>query len=377
MINIAITANTSWYIYNFRINTIRALLKKNFNIFIISPYDSYTENLKKEGCKFIPINIDRGGTNPSKDFFTFISFCKIYKDNTFDCILNFTPKNNIYSTLAARVFKINTINNISGLGFLFSNKKLSSLVARFLYKISQTHARTVFFQNKHDMELFIGKGFVKKENVILINGSGVDLERFVYHESVNDGVIRFLLSARMLYEKGVQHFVEAADQLKKRHGESIEFNLLGFIDKDNPSAISENTINNWVKNGSINYLGVTDSVEDIIKNVDCVVLPSYYREGIPKSLIEAGAMGKPIITTDSIGCRNTVDPDINGYLCEPKSTISLIEQIEKIIKMPRDELILMGKSSRLKMQNEFDERIIINKYLSQINMFLKEANTHD
>ena len=225
------------------------------------------------------------------------------------------------------------------------------------------------------MELFIGKGFVKKENAILINGSGVDLERFVYHESANDGVIRFLLSARMLYEKGVQHFVEAADQLKKRYGEFVEFNLLGFIDKDNPSAISENTINNWVKNGSINYLGVTDSVEDIIKNVDCVVLPSYYREGIPKSLIEAGAMGKPIITTDSIGCRNTVDPDINGYLCEPKSTISLIEQIEKIIKMPRDELISMGKSSRLKMQNEFDERIIINKYLSQINMFLKEANT--
>lgn len=372
MVNIIVSANTSWYLYNFRKNTILNLLNNGFNVTVISPKDDYSKKIEALGVNYINVKIDQGGTNPINDLKTFLNFKKIYSSGNYDIVLNFTPKNNIYSTLAAKKNGIKVINNIAGLGVLFINENITSKIARLLYKISQRKADKIFFQNEDDKKLFLQHGLAKESITDRLPGSGVDLSRFELTPACDDGVVRFLLIARMLYDKGIGHYVEAARELKAKYGDKVEFNLLGFLAVENPSAVSKEDMQKWVDEGIVNYLGVSDEVEKEIGKADCMVLPSYYREGVPKSLLEAGAMGKPIVTTDNVGCRETVDDGINGYLCDVRSTSSLIECLDKMINHTHQERIEMGVRSREKIEHEFDEKIVINKYLDAINVLLKE-----
>ncbi|MEQ5318746.1 glycosyltransferase family 4 protein [Providencia vermicola] len=363
---IAITANTSWYIYNFRQNTIKALIAAGYSVVAIAPKDDYSSRLEKLGCKFIHLSIDQGGKNPLNDIKTLFHFYRSFKVNSIKCVLNFTPKNNIYATLAASFLKIKTINNIAGLGTLFIEENLSSKIARTLYKISQKKASKIFFQNEEDRSLFLQGGYAHEDITERLPGSGVDLARFTISPAADDGVVRFLLIARMLYDKGVGHYVEAARELKQKYKQNVEFYLLGFLGVNNPSAISELEMQKWVDEGVVIYLGTSDSVEKEIAKVDCMVLPSFYREGVPKSLLESGAMGKPIVTTDNVGCRETVEHGVNGFLCQPRSTESLVASLEKIILMTHAQRLEMGQESRKKMAREFNEQIIINQYLRAI-----------
>jgi glycosyltransferase involved in cell wall biosynthesis len=371
MTTIAISANTSWYLYNFRKNTILALIKQGFIVIAIAPEDEYSDKLLRLGCQFIHINIDQGGTNPVKDIKTFFDFYHIYKTKNIDVVLNFTPKNNIYSTLAAHSNNTKAINNIAGLGILFINESITSKIAKFLYKISQSKASKLFFQNEEDRQLFLENKITTTVPTDRLPGSGVDLSRFTLTPAPDDNKVRFLLIARMLYDKGIQQYVDAARNLKQKHGTNVELCLLGFLDVNNPSAVSTVDMDSWVEEGIINYLGVSDNVEQEIAKVDCMVLPSYYREGVPKSLLEAGSMGKPIVTTDSVGCRETVDDGINGYLCEPRSSESLTEKLSFIIDMSHEQRLEMGLKSREKIQKEFDEKIVINKYLAAVDVCIQ------
>ncbi len=364
---IGITANTSWYLYNFRKNTILAMIDEGFEVFAIAPKDDYSDKLEELGCRFIHIDIDSGGTNPVNDLATFYNFYKMYKSNSIDVVLNFTPKNNIYSTLAAKLVGIKSINNIAGLGTLFISESPASKIARVLYKYSQSKADFIFFQNEDDRALFKSHQIALNVKSDRLPGSGADLSRFILSPAPEDGVSRFLLIARMLFDKGIGQYVEAARALKSKYGNSVEFRLLGFLDVDNPSAVSKAQMNAWVDEGVVNYLGTSDNVEAEIAQVDCMVLPSYYREGVPKSLLEAGAMGKPIVTTDNVGCRETVDNGFNGFICEPRSTKSLIDALDKIITMSHSERLKFGTNSRHKIENEFDEKIVIKKYLLALN----------
>lgn len=368
---VAISANTSWYIYNFRKNTILALIDAGYHVIAIAPLDEYSHKLESFGCEFIEVDIDQGGTNPIKDLKTIFTFNKIYKKRSIDVVLNFTPKNNIYSTLTAFYNGTKVINNIAGLGILFINESLSSKIAKFLYKLSQSKANKIFFQNEDDQTLFLKNKLAPKYLADRLPGSGVDLLRFEAKPSKDDGVVRFLLIARMLFDKGVGHYVEASRILKNKYGKQVEFRLLGFLDVDNPSAVSQNQMDEWVREGIVNYLGISDTVEQEIAMVDCMVLPSYYREGVPKSLLEAGAMAKPIVTTDNVGCRETVDNGVNGFLCEPRSTLSLVDKLELIIEMNHEQRVNMGQLSRKKIEREFDEKIVINKYLSAVDACIK------
>lgn len=368
---IAITANTSWYLYNFRRNTIKNLIESGYKVLAIAPKDEYSARLEELGCFYNNINIDQGGTNPFKDIITIIDFYKIFKKNNIQCVLNFTPKNNIYSTLAARRMNIKVINNIAGLGILFIEENISSKMARFLYRISQKSATKIFFQNEEDRSLFLNSGYVPKEITDRLPGSGVDLTRFTVKTAPDDNIVRFLLIARMLYDKGIGHYIEAARILKQKYNQSVEFRLLGFLGVNNPSAVSESEMQSWVSEGIVTYLGVSDTVEEEIAQVDCMVLPSYYREGVPKSLLESGAMGKPIVTTDNVGCRETVDHGVNGFLCQPRSTESLASALELIIQISHEERLEMGLASRKKMAEEFDEKIIIDKYLLAVKDCLR------
>lgn len=370
MKNISISANTSWYLYNFRKNTILALIDQGYHVTAIAPQDEYSNKLSALGCEFIDINIDQGGTNPIRDIKTFFSFYRIYKNKNIDVVLNFTPKNNIYSTLAAYFNGSKSINNIAGLGILFINESATSKIARFLYKISQSKASKLFFQNEDDRALFLDKKITKDIPTDRLPGSGVDLSRFMLSPAPDDGCVKFLLIARMLYDKGIQQYVDAARSLKAIYGDQVEFQLLGFLDVNNPSAVSSADMQVWVDEGVVNYLGTSDNVEQDIAKVDCMVLPSYYREGVPKSLLEAGGMGKPIVTTDNVGCRETVNDGVNGYLCEPRSSESLQEKLALIINMTHEQRLVMGQKSREKIKNEFDEKIVIKKYLDAIEACL-------
>lgn len=368
---IGISANTSWYLYNFRRNTIIALLEAGYKVVAIAPKDDYSKKLESIGAIFYHIDIDQGGTNPIKDIGTFFAFINIFKSVKPDVVLNFTPKNNIYGTLAGHFVGSKSVNNIAGLGMVFINESLTSKIARLLYKVSQSKASKIFFQNEDDKNLFLENRLAPSYLVDRLPGSGVDLNRFQVSPANDDGVIRFLLIARMLYDKGIGHYVEAARALKSQHGDKTEFRLLGFLDVNNPSAVSSSDMQKWVDEGIVSYLGTSDCVEEEIAKVDCMVLPSFYREGVPKSLLEAAAMGKPIITTDNVGCRETVDDGINGFLCQPRSTESLVEKLELMINLSHQQRLNMGVASRSKVEREFDEKVVIRKYLNAVDECIK------
>ncbi len=366
MKTIAVVINTSWNIYNFRLGLLKALQENGYKVVAIAPEDDYSPKLEREGIKFFPITMSMG-TNPFEDFKLTTEFYRLYKQAEPDVILHYTIKPNIYGTIAAKMLNIPSINNIAGLGTLFVKQGLVTVLAKKLYKYSQLHAKQIFFQNNDDLKLFSHENLVKKDQCDVLPGSGVNVTEFKPVEKKEDGVVRFLLIARMLWEKGIGDYVSAAQIIKEKY-KNVEFQLLGFLDVDNPSAISKGQMQTWVDQGLVNYLGTTDNVKKYIGKADCIVLPSFYREGVPRTLLEAASMAKPIITTDSIGCKEVVDHGVNGFLCQPKNSESLAEQIQKIMALTPVERAEMGQKGREKIINEFDEKIVIGKYLDAIEL---------
>lgn len=364
---IIISANTSWYLYNFRLNTIKELIRDGHSVIAIAPKDEYSEKLSAVGCSWLNIKIDQSGTNPFYDCYSFVGFLLLYKRLKPDVVLNFTPKNNIYSTLAASLFNIKCINNIAGLGKLFSESSVPSLIARLLYKFTQKKASKVFFQNEEDRQLFLDQNIVQFEKTERLFGSGIDLERFSFSNRKFDSHIKFLLVARLLKQKGIYEYAYAARELKRKYGDLVEFQLLGFLEDEKPDSVNREDLDHWIKDGVINFLGKSDRVEDKIASVDCMVLPSFYREGVPKSLLEGLASGKPIITTNNVGCKETVIDGVNGFLCTPKDGDSLLSKIDLFIQLSIEQKKSFAVESRKLAESKFDEKIVIAKYLKAID----------
>ena len=368
MQKIAIVVNNSWYAYNMRFNLALVFKSAGYEVIFISPYDRYSDKIKQE-FEYIDISLNTKGINPIEDLKTIYRYYKIYKDIKPDIILHYTIKPNIYGTLASSILNIPTINNIAGLGTLFIKQNIITKIAKWLYKVSQKKAIKVFFQNQDDFKMFVDERLVQKEKCDVLPGSGVDITKFIPVEKEDDGIFRFLLVSRMLWAKGIQEFVEAAKIIKVKYG-NIEFHLLGHLDMASPTAISKKQMDTWVTDGYIKYLGSSDDVRVEIAQADCVVLPSFYREGTPRILLESASMEKPIITTDNIGCRDVVDDRINGYLCEVKNSKDLADKMEMMLNLSDIERNDMGKAGRVKMINEFDEKIVIDKYLFTVeNIF--------
>jgi glycosyltransferase involved in cell wall biosynthesis len=363
---IAIVINTSWNIFNFRMNLAKALMRAGHEVVAIAPPDAYSERLKEAGMQYVPVHMENKGTNPVKDLFLIRQFYQIYKAAKPDVILQYTIKPNIYGTLAAKLAGIPVINNVSGLGTVFIVKNLVSKVALGLYKFAFQFPAKVFFQNRDDQELFLEHKLVKREITDVLPGSGVDTERFLpAADPVRNPDFRFLMIARVLFEKGIVEYVEAAKELKKRYPEA-RFQLLGSFDEAGNIGIKRTDFEDWIKGGEIEYLGTSDEVASVITQSDCVVLPSY-REGTPKTLLEAAAMGKPIVTTDVPGCKETVVDSENGFLCEVRSAADLAQKMEKVLKLSEAEHSDMGKASRQLALTKFDEKHVIDRYLQTIN----------
>lgn len=381
---IALSANAPWVIYNFRLELIRHLQNKGYEVVTIASVSKYFENelkyvtlLENEGCKFYNVDIKSKGKNPICDLFTFISYYRLYKKVRPSIILNFTIKPNVYGTIAARALKIPVINNIAGLGALFTNQSIFTRIALILYKISQKHTSTIFFQNRDDMDLFCRKKIIDKAKADLLPGSGIDISKFTPMRKTKDlDKIVFLIAARMLREKGIVEYVEAAKIVKAKYA-NVRFLLLGFLDM-NKSAITSDEMNAFVEDGNVEYLGTSDNVIEHIQNTDCIVLPSYYREGVPRTLLEAASMAKPVITTNAVGCKDVVEDGVNGLICKIKDPVDLANKMIMIISLNEFERIEMGKRGREKMIREFDVNIVLLKYITAIENILESRliNVH-
>jgi glycosyltransferase involved in cell wall biosynthesis len=364
---IIIVANTSWYLFNFRLNLMLHLQNLGYEIIAVAPLDDYSSRFAAHGIQFNEMPMDNKGTNPLNDSLLILRFMLLFLKFKPGCILSYTPKCNIYGALAAGFINIPIINNVSGLGTAFIRENLVTKIVKWLYIVSLRKSAKIFFQNKDDLSLFIDKGLVKAELTDLLPGSGVDVHRFTPGEnSIPRTKFVFLLVARMLKDKGIIELVEATQLLKNQYPR-IECQLLGFLDVKNPSAVSLEEMQAWVNEGIVNYLGVSDSVVDFLRQADCVVLPSYYREGVPRSLLEAASVGKPIITTDAVGCREVVDDGINGFLCEPRNVNDLKDKMEKMLLLSEAERLKMGCNGRNKALKQFDEKIVIDRYTKAID----------
>jgi glycosyltransferase involved in cell wall biosynthesis len=367
-ITIAIVLNTSWNIYNFRLGLIRTLRKEGYNVVIIAPRDEYTAKLEAEGFPYYEIKMNNKGTNPFEDILLIYNFYKLYKEIAPDVLLNYTIKPNIYSSLAAKMLDISVINNITGLGTVFLNNNLSSHIARWLYKIS-LRQNAVVFQNSDDMNLFLEKNLVQKENITLIPGSGIDTERFKpMLQKIENKPFVFLMISRLIKDKGIEEYIESIRLIRQsEYGKMCRFKILGSLYLSNPTAISQETLDGWVEEGIVEYLGHSDNVQDEISKVDCVVLPSY-REGLSRVLLEASSMETPIITTNVPGCRDVVDDGINGYLVNVKSSEDLANAIKKMIGLSSLELKTMGEAGREKVIKSFSEERVVQKYLHLLGL---------
>ncbi len=367
---ILIISNTSWNLFNFRLPLMSRLREEGYEVVAAAPYDDYSERIKAEGFRYIDLPMNNKGTNPFEDFALLRRLYKMFRSERPDVVLTYTPKANIYACIAGGFSGTPVIPNISGLGATFIRQNLITKIIKFLYRWALRYPPRVFFQNHDDLNLFVDLGLVKEAKTRRIPGSGINTVVYTpeeKEESEEKG-FAFLLVARMLWDKGVGEYVEAARLIKQNHP-NVEFQLLGFLDVENPQAVSRSDVEQWVEEGVVNYLGESDSVIDIMREADCVVLPSY-REGLPRTLIEAGSLAKPIVTSDVPGCRDVVDDGVTGYLCESKSASDLADKMERVILMSPTERGTMGALGREKVIREFDEKIVVDKYIEVIEQVL-------
>lgn len=363
---VVIVSSNAWSITNFRAGVIRGLLGAGYEVTAIAVPDGHEAEFKQLGCAYVPLEMENTGTNPVKDLQLFIAYRRLFRQLRPGCVLAYTVKPNIYGTLAAQSLGIPVINNIGGLGYAFVQRGwLMRLVMR-LYKWAFRRSRKVFFQNGDDREFFLKSGLVREIQAGLLPGSGVDTRHFSPAGSRKERRrgVRFLLIARLLWDKGIGEYVEAARILHGRYPD-CEFALLGFLGVPNAMSVSPEQMDQWVAAGWVSYLGHSGDVRPFIADSDCVVLPSY-REGTPRTLLEAASMGKPIITTDTVGCREVVRDGANGFLVKVQSATDLSEKMEKMLLMTADERETMGLRGRELVTSEFDEKIVVQRYLAEI-----------
>ena len=372
---ILINVNSAWNLLNFRAGLISELIELGYEVVALAPSDEYVLRLELLGCRFINLEIDNQGTNPINDSLLLWRYLRILKAEKPDLCLFFTVKPNVFGSLASRICGIPYINNVAGLGAVFIGGGWIKRVVSSLYKVAFKKSFKVFFQNKDDLNLFLENRLISHQSVDVLPGSGINLNYFSPKgnsaSSSIDAPFKFLLIARMLKDKGVFEYVCAAQMLKES-GVKAEFCLLGFLDVQNPAAISTEQMKAWTEQGHVKYLGSSDDVRVQIAQADCIVLPSY-REGTPRSLLEAAAMAKPIITTNVVGCKEVVIDDENGMLCEAKNSKDLASKMNKMLSLSESQRRSMGEKGRLKMEQEFDEKIVFQKYSQAIDLVLRET----
>jgi glycosyltransferase involved in cell wall biosynthesis len=364
---ILMTANATWNIWNFRRPLVEALLDEGHQVTVLAPPDDAISKLEHLGCRFRPLRMSVQGLNPLEELKLQYRFGQMFGEEQPDAVLSFTIKNNIMGARAAQSSGVPFLPNVTGLGTSFMSGKLLQTVTEQLYRRSFAALPVVFFQNKDDLDLFLDRRLVGADQAWLLPGSGIDLQRFAPAPMpAQEDPPVFLMISRLLRDKGVMEFVQAARRVKAHH-QLVRFQLLGAIGSENRTALDRQTIDSWVSEGVVEYLGTKADVRPAIAAASCVVLPSY-REGAPRTLMEAAAMARPLIATDVPGCRAVLDHDVSGILCNVRSAESLADAMERFLAFSPGKRWEMGAAGRAKMEREFDQALVVDAYRSALDI---------
>ena len=362
-------ANTEWYLFNFRLSLFEALRDNGHEVLLVSPPGSYGQQLVNQGFRWIPAPMDRMSLNPLREVRLLLWLIRLVKRERVDLVHGFTVKCAVYGSLAARLSGGKArVGAVAGLGYVFASNdvkaRLLRPIVRLMLRLSLGGKRSrLILQNPDDVRLFEQFGLVAGDAVRLIRGSGVDLARFKPRDGVReDGPFRVVLPARLLWDKGVGELVEAARLLQSR-GRSVEVLLAGKPDSGNPAAVPESDLVGWQDDGVVRWLGQVDDTPALFQSVDAVALPTYYREGLPKSLIEAAACALPLITTDMPGCREVVTHEVDGLIVPIRDPQALADAICRLMDNPA-LCKRLGDAARSKAVVEFDDQIVIKKTLA-------------
>lgn len=358
---IVLSANSDWNIVNFRPGLIQALRAAGYEPVVIAPQDPAADKrMNKLDVERIPIRIDRSGLNPLADLRLLTEYKRLLRKLRPQAYLGFTIKPNVYGALASASLGIPAIPNVSGLGTAFIRPGSLQQIVKVLYRVGFRRAPVVFFQNEEDRRLFLDRELVRSDQARVVPGSGVDLNRF-RPAPMPQGPPVFLLIGRLMRDKGMVEFVEAARELKAE-SPGLRFQLLGPIDEGNRTSIHREELESWIVEGTIEYLGTADDVRPFIAAASAVVLPSY-REGLPRSLLEAAAMGRPLIATDVPGCRDVVEDGLNGLLCPVRDAHALASAMKDFAELPSERRMAMAAAARRKVEDEFSEDRVVQAYL--------------
>ncbi|ODP33352.1 glycosyltransferase family 4 protein [Pandoraea sp. ISTKB] len=369
---VLLCSNTFWSIYNFRRGPIAAMLAAGHPVHVAAPDDEFALKLAQMGCVVHRVPMSAKGQNPLQDLGLMWRLYRLYRQVRPAVIFHYTIKPNIYGAIAARFARIPAVSMTTGLGYVFIRESLTTRLARQLYRVAFRHTLENWFLNVEDHRAFVDGGLVALAKTRLLPGEGVDLTHFARapwpssaaaSETPPDAPpspMRFLLIARLLRDKGVMEYVEAARTLRAEMPH-LTFQILGAADVENPTAISRAEVDAWQREGVIEYLGTTGDVRPFIANAHCVVLPSY-REGLSRTLLEAAAMGRPLVATDVPGCRDVIDDGVTGHLVPARDASALTACLRRTALTPSTSLKQMGDAGRAKVAREFDEHVVIAEY---------------
>jgi len=368
---IVFSSNTSFNLYNFRLHLMRAFKNKGYKVIAVAPEDGEYDKLLKNEFEFYPVkHLNRKGTNPFQDIRLLLEYFNLFKKIKSDLVINFTIKPNIYGSISAGLLGIPSISVITGLGYAFIKETWLTKVIKVLYKIAFKFNKAVIFQNIDDMETL--KNLCERKNY-LIKSSGIDTEFFNPNRCVkkkNEG-FSFLFVGRLLKDKGIYELIEAFKKLKNEYLET-ELIIIGDVDEGNPNSLKKEELEQWVEEELITWYGFQKDVRPFYCMADCVVLPSSYREGVPRVLLEAMAMEKPIITTDAPGCRDVCIDGVNGFLVKPKDVESLYLAMKKAVEMGQEGLRKMGKKGREIVEERYEISKIVGEYVKIIENVLNK-----
>jgi glycosyltransferase involved in cell wall biosynthesis len=357
-----LAANSSWNLLNFRMPIIAASLEAGYRVAVAVPPSRNTSAFRDLGVEVHFVPIDARGLSPVRDLGLFLAYLRLMRRLEPAAFIPFTIKPNIYGSVAAHCHRVPTFNTITGLGTGFLSGRAVQIAAEIAYRLALRRSDRVFFHNADDRQLFISRRLVSARQAALVGGSGVDLVRFSPRQRPGSAVPTFLFVGRFLKDKGAREFAEAALEVTKLR--SVRCRMLGGTE-DHPKAVPLADLEQFAAAGAVEILRPTDDVRPFIAEADCIVLPSY-REGLPRVLLEASAMGKPVIASNVPGCRQAVEQGITGLLCEARSSASLAAAMMAFLDLPPTDRQSMGALGRAKAEREFSDGKVAEVYLKAL-----------
>lgn len=371
---VALSANNCWNLLHFRSGLLAGLQQAGFQPVALAPLDAGAAELNARGIPVLPVRITRSGMNPLTDGLLLLQYVRVLRSLRPAAYCGFTIKPNVYGALAARVAGVPAINNVTGLATPFLSEGLVWAVAERLYRVAFRRSHTVFFHNHDDLRYCVKRGIVRPQQGRVIPGSGVDLERFKPEEgkaASKRAPPTFLFVGRLILHKGVREFVDAARILKAAMP-AARFQLLGNPDPGNPTSVSADELQSWIRAGLVEHLGEHSDVRPFIRCATAVVLPSY-REGMSRALLEGAAMGKPLVGSDVPGSRELVEEGVTGALAQARDAASLADAMERLARAPPARLLQFGVAARQRVEREFGEEVVVRAYLDVLDEILGSA----